>query len=434
MKKKFLLFILVFYSLISYAEAQLILEFSAKHNASHIALDSIYIKNVTKSCDTMLYFPDSILEIQTNVGINTNQPVNNNFLSQNYPNPFGEETSFSVFLQKNDFVTISIFDVLGRELTNYKSSLSAGTHLFTFYAGSENYYFVNVTTSQRKEGLKILHINNGIEPDCKLVYKGISYNSKERKSTKSTFIINTGDQLMYIGYSTITGGICGSDIITDSPLTSTNYLFQITNGVPCPGTPFVTDIDGNVYNTVQIGNQCWMKENLKVTKYNDSTEIPYPGTDITSWYAAVTTGAYAWYNDDSTYKNTYGALYNWNAVGSGKLCPPGWHVPTNTELLTLVSYLGGGSVAGGKMKETDTVHWNSPNTAANDSLGFSALPAGLRVPGGTYDDIGNYGRWWTSSPGTTWAWYWRLEYNTAILYDVGGNDKRFGQSVRCIKN
>ena len=111
-------------------------------------------------------------------------------------------------------------------------------------------------------------------------------------------------------------------------------------------TPNVVDIDGNVYHTVTIGTQVWMVENLKTTKYNDGTAIPLV-TDNTAW-GALTTPGYCWYNNDSaTYKNTYGALYNWYAVNTGKLAPTGWHVPTDSEWTVLTTYLGGQSVAGG---------------------------------------------------------------------------------------
>jgi len=101
----------------------------------------------------------------------------------------------------------------------------------------------------------------------------------------------------------------------------------------------VTDIDGNVYRTVQIGNQVWMAENLKTTKYPDGTSISYPGADNTAWQNN-TTGAYAWYNNDISWKDSYGALYNWHAVNSDKgLCPPGWHVPSDAEWTQLVDYV-----------------------------------------------------------------------------------------------
>lgn len=138
----------------------------------------------------------------------------------------------------------------------------------------------------------------------------------------------------------------------------------------------VTDVDGNVYQTIGIGSQFWIAENLKTTKYNDGTSIPLV-TDNRDW-SLLFTPAYCWYNNDEiNNKITYGALYNWYTLNTGKLCPSGWHVPNNTEWAVLASYLGGPEVAGGKMKVPGTDYWNSPNTGATNSSGFSAFPGGL---------------------------------------------------------
>ena len=138
----------------------------------------------------------------------------------------------------------------------------------------------------------------------------------------------------------------------------------------------VVDIDGNVYNTVTIGTQVWMVENLKTTKYRNGDAIPNV-TGNASW-VALSTGAYCWYNNDAaTYKATYGALYNWYAVGDSRnIAPSGWHVATDSEWTTLSTFLGGESIAGDKLKEIGTSHWLSPNTGATNSNGFTAFPGG----------------------------------------------------------
>ena len=138
----------------------------------------------------------------------------------------------------------------------------------------------------------------------------------------------------------------------------------------------VTDIDGNVYKTIVIGTQTWMAENLKVTNYNDSNSIPLV-MDNSEW-VALRKDAFCWYNNsEDTYKKVYGALYNAYTVSEGKLCPAGWHVPSVTEWETLCTYLGGDTVAGGKLKST--IVWNSPNTGADNSSGFTALPGGYVI-------------------------------------------------------
>jgi uncharacterized protein (TIGR02145 family) len=136
----------------------------------------------------------------------------------------------------------------------------------------------------------------------------------------------------------------------------------------------VTDIDGNVYNTVTIGDQVWMAENLKTTKLNDGTSISN-AIDNIAW-ASLSTPGYCWFiNNRATYE-IYGALYNWYAVYTDKLCPTGWHVPSNSEWTTLTDHLGGAEVAGGKLKESGSSHWASPNTGATNVTGFTALPGG----------------------------------------------------------
>jgi uncharacterized protein (TIGR02145 family) len=167
----------------------------------------------------------------------------------------------------------------------------------------------------------------------------------------------------------------------------------------------VTDIDGNLYSTVTIGTQIWMAENLKTTKYKDGTPINDTGNTV--WRGRFAPTDYCWFNNDSaSYAQTYGALYSWSTVETGNLCPAGWHVPTHAEWTTLTEYLGGESVAGGKLKETGTTHWYSPNTGATNETGFTALPGGC-LSGGTFGNIGYFGIWWsvTEGQGRVWTRY-----------------------------
>ena len=192
----------------------------------------------------------------------------------------------------------------------------------------------------------------------------------------------------------------------------------------------ISDYDGNVYNTVKIGGQIWMAENLKTTKYNNGTDIPLV-TDNTAW-ANLTTPAYCWYNNNSSYKDTYGALYNWYTVNTGNLCPSGWHVPSDAEWTTLIDYLGG--EPGGKLKETDTTHWHSPNIGATNESGFTALPGGVRDVSGMFGNIGYYGYWWSATEdGTDLAWYRDMTYNGSYVARYNTH-KKLGFSVRCVRD
>jgi uncharacterized protein (TIGR02145 family) len=193
----------------------------------------------------------------------------------------------------------------------------------------------------------------------------------------------------------------------------------------------VTDADGNVYNTVTIGTQVWMLENLKVTKYNDGTTIPNV-TDGSAW-SNLSTPGFCWYNNDISYKNPYGALYNWYTVNTGKLAPVGWHVPTDAEWTTLITFLGGESVAADKLKETGTTHWQITYAEVTNEVGFTALPGGARYIDARFVNIGSNGDWWSSTTdNTTNAWK-RNIYTAHGKVSRDNFEKQWGFSVRCIK-
>jgi uncharacterized protein (TIGR02145 family) len=177
----------------------------------------------------------------------------------------------------------------------------------------------------------------------------------------------------------------------------TTYGNQVRFTTASLNRPMITtsDIDGNIYDIVTIGKQMWMKENLKTSKYNDGTNIPLV-TDNDEW-AELTSPTYCWYNNDQiTYKATYGALYNWYTVNTGKLCPTGWHIPSDKEWSELIIYLGNWTIAGGKMKEIGTTHWANPNIGATNKSGFTGLPGGGRWEH-NFVDINESGGWWTST-------------------------------------
>jgi uncharacterized protein (TIGR02145 family) len=203
-------------------------------------------------------------------------------------------------------------------------------------------------------------------------------------------------------------------------------------GLTACRTNSVEDIDGNVYKTVTVGTQVWMAENLKTTKYNDGTDIPSV-TNNDEW-AKLTTPAYSWYNNDaSANKKDYGALYNWYAVGTNKLCPTGWHVSTDAEWMALALFLDGNSKAGGKLKEKGTKHWRTPNTEATGESGFKAFPGGYRSFQGAFNYFGISGYWWSSTKyNESTSLFWNLRYKYGYVYKFR-SEKTTGFSVRCIK-
>jgi len=204
----------------------------------------------------------------------------------------------------------------------------------------------------------------------------------------------------------------------------------IENQTPYCGFPFINNRDGKEYETVQIGDQCWMKENLA---YLPSVNPSSNGSETVSYYYVY---GYQGTNivEAKTTSNyqTYGVLYNWPA--SLTACPQGWSLPTDDEWTILTEYLGGSSVAGGKMKETGTAHWNSPNIGATNSSGYTGLPGCYRGTNGTFNNLGSLGTFWSSSEtSTTNAWYRPLNYYNANL-DRSTNTKGYGFSVRCLRD
>jgi uncharacterized protein (TIGR02145 family) len=275
----------------------------------------------------------------------------------------------------------------------------------------------------------------------------------------------------------ITGTGSGSPITVSGLTNGTAYTFSVvaTNAIGnsspstassavTPSAPFlcgttVADIDGNTYNTVLIGTQCWTKENLKVTKYNDGTAIPlnntYTSGTVSTVWQGLTTGAYTIYgNESSTGANAtnYGFLYNWYAAkgiataGSTtykNICPTGWHVPTDSDWNKLVKSIDSGAdttgtnpqsiIAGGKMKSTSSL-WNSPNIGADNASGFTALPGGYRNFNGSFGGIRNNTFFWSATEHASYySWPRNLYFNFSNFYrDI--NDNSAGFSVRCLRD
>jgi uncharacterized protein (TIGR02145 family) len=209
----------------------------------------------------------------------------------------------------------------------------------------------------------------------------------------------------------------------------------------------LTDKDGNEYKTKTFGTTIWMTENLKTTRFNDGSQIELHPNEET-WFS-LSRPVYCWYtNDETNHKASYGALYNWYAVTSGKLCPVGWHVPTEEEWQALEMFLGMSDTEasapfgwrgeadniGGKMKEAGLVHWSAPNKGATNESEFGALPGGARNLYGIYEYVNDYGYWWTSTDADNSNGIARsISYNLTSIYK-SHYFKQSGFSVRCVIN
>jgi uncharacterized protein (TIGR02145 family) len=275
--------------------------------------------------------------------------------------------------------------------------------------------------------------------------KTINTLKKVSLATFLTFVLSFSsvfaqNDTMYIMKSGAIAGQYNVNTEVDSVIFYKPTIEETTSGT------FIDSRDGNEYNWVQIGDQVWMAENLaylpSVNMVADGSEdaagsyyyvYGYDGTNVAD---AKATDNYA----------TYGVLYNWTAAMDGEassttnpsgiqgVCPAGWHLPSDAEWTELTDYLGGTSVAGGKLKETGTTHWNSPNTGATNETGFTALPGGCRFGSGTFDGIRYDGNWWSATESSAaYAWYRIMHYNSSNL-NRNKYSKGLGFSVRCVRD
>jgi uncharacterized protein (TIGR02145 family) len=259
----------------------------------------------------------------------------------------------------------------------------------------------------------------------------------------------TGDTLVIGNNSVIVPGVSAANPqveangglgaqVLEGNNTCANEYISVTG---CGGQTSL-NYDGRNYDLVEIGGQCWFADNLATDQYRNGELIP-TGLDNTAWSNTIS-GAYAIYNNDPTNDVTYGKLYNWyTTVDSRGLCPTGWHVPTDCEWMYMEGSLGmsvtgqettglRGTNEGGAMKVTTI--WISPNTGATNSSGFTAFPDGYRGSNGAYGNIGSYCYWWSSKEyGSNSAWHRSLYYSDSRV-DRYGHDKRFGFSVRCVRD
>tara|TARA_B100000674_G_scaffold283605_1_gene234659 strand:+ start:252 stop:1022 length:771 start_codon:yes stop_codon:yes gene_type:complete len=211
-----------------------------------------------------------------------------------------------------------------------------------------------------------------------------------------------------------------------------SVIFYNPNTIDTTSSSSITDADGNVYTAVIIGTQEWMTENLRTTKYSDGTTIPNVKYD-TQW-SNLSTGAWCHYDNDSQYDNIYGKLYNWYAVETGKLCPTGWHVPTDAEWTILTDYLAANGHIGTEGTALKSISGWDYDGNGTDDYGWNGLPGGYRSLYGDFEDIGNSSIWWSSTQNLPdSAWFRELNSYYDIVYRFYPN-KRAGFSVRCLRD
>ena len=441
-------------------EPTMTLTFTADNSGQNVPLNSILIENLTQGGETTIFAPDTILVINYVVGIGENETIGANVFTvfQNYPNPMEGQTTVNLYLPGRENVLITISDIFGRDIFRQEYMLDYGKHSFTFLPGKENLYFLTARLKHQSRTIKMFNSPSNTHGFgiSNLEYSGQHNGIEYYKSGNNlnSFVFDQGDQLRFTASSAL-----GERTIIDTPSGDQTYTFRYgSGGQPCPGMPTIADIEGNTYNTVLIGSQCWMKENLKTTQY--SNETPIENLTNNSDWQNNTTGAFAWYNNDIDWKDSYGALYNWYAVDNASgLCPTGWHVPTDAEWTQLVDYV----VAQGFAN-----HWDNPNGTGNalrscrqvnsplggecntsahprweahdthhgfDEFNFSGFPGGNRYGNGSFDHIGYKGDFWSSTESfTDNAWYRDIWFGDGEVFRASNGEKDSGFSVRCLKD
>ncbi len=417
------------------------LAFTAIDSATYIELDSIKVMNRTQGCDTILCWPDTTLVLDYQVGISETNQNNISFqVFRNYPNPVTEQTNISLQIPEKDIVIIIVTDIFGRIILKYDKLLNKGKHSFRFFPGSGKFYFFTAQYKGKSSSIKILQARTHPFGECSLEYIGneaIASNLKGAEVTQN-FLFNFGDELLFIGYNdTLQSGML------NAPATSETFTFQFATNIPCPGTPTIT-YEEQIYSTIQIFSQCWLKENLNV-----GTMIPgykdMKDNDTIEKYC---------YGNNTTNCDNYGGLYIWDEMmqyntqqGSQGICPPYWHIPTDDEWKILEGVADSLYGIGNQIwdlyglrgynagKNLKTINgWNG-NGNGNDRFGFSGMPGGYHYSNGYFYYKYQHGLWWSSTEGnTSSAWNRYFSYNNQLVDRDYGNNKGFSFSVRCIRN
>jgi uncharacterized protein (TIGR02145 family) len=406
--------------------------FNSNYYGQNVPLDSIYVHNLSQGGDTILY--DTVLTLPyIPTGVENFDISKAKFtLFQNYPNPFRDVTTIGICLIQEDILLLKVYNLTGQEVASHNKVLKKGHHIFTFYPGAEKFYILTATVNGDSKSIKMIGMNNQAGNKCTLVHSAMNEINSSYKSTNlyTGFSYGLGDSLRFIGYSNTPDGIVGSDVIIDDPDSSQGYTFNIIEGIPCQDLPAII-YEEQMYSTVLIGSQCWLKENLNI------------GTVILGQDDMANDGIIEKYcfNDDSYHCEDYGGLYQWDEMmqytiqqGVRGICPEGWHIPTDDEYTILTDYLGGENLAGGKMKETGLHHWKSPNAGATNVSGFTGFGSGFRGYDASFGGFGDYGIFWSSSEKSqNYAWVRGLVKNGSYVMIMGVN-KVVGYPVRCLKD
>jgi len=417
--------------------------FTAVDSGAYVILDSVKVMNRAQGNDTVLFWPDTTLTLEINqgdlllfigyatefpVGMPEGTPGNEEFtIYPSRPNPVREQGEISLYLPEKGSLSLLVTDLQGRVVLSTECQLDEGYHSFSFIPADGGLFLLTARWNGLIRSIKIL---------ATTACSGRNWSLEHTGSTKTPLPVKASPQVT---------GIMKQSGILDTPESNGSYTFQFATNIPCPGMPTVT-YEGQIYNTIQIFSQCWIKENMNV-----GTMVP--GTQEMTDNGIIEKYCHSNEADSCT---KYGGLYQWDEMmqydtllGPQGICPPGWHLPTDEEWKLLEgavdSQFGIGSNlwdlsglrgydAGKNLKTTSG--WFS-NGNGTDLFGFSAMAGSYRILPGTFDLTGYEGVWWTSSQvNSSKAWYVNIHFFSPKIgkWDDVWSVKPYGFSARCIKD
>ena len=441
-------------------------------NNQYVRLYSVVVQNLTRGWTETLFWPDTVLTLTEGTGIENAETMFTSFLrlSQNVPNPFNGTTFVNLEVSEPGDVALTITDITGRVVgTNSYSSMQPGNHQMRVTLSSTGLYFLTVRQNGQVSSIKMISNGGGSGRGGSIEYVGMSehqMSSVQQKSAPKGVIqrpFAIGDQMKYEGYAFNASNQMIYSAAIQQTLGSAPQIFtlefsetDIMISQPCPGAPTVTDMDGNVYNTLQLGLQCWMRENLRVTHYADGSPIPNGGTGIDG----ISISEPRYYVNPSVNAALYGYLYNWPAAMHGEsssnsnpsgvqgICPTGWHLPSDTEWTQLTDYMvsqseyacnGNNSYIAKALAATTSWQTTSDecgpgnNQSTNNTSGFGAISAGYF--NGGFGAAGANAFFWASTKNGNAKAYNRYFYRGGPeLYRLEDGNRAYGWSVRCLRD
>lgn len=414
--KKFILLLSLLLVVIS-IEAQDYLIGFAGTGASE-TVDSVKVENLTRKVNMKLVGSEVLHLLGTSTEINRMTDFEKTL--RIYPNPATDNIAIEFAAPAPGLANIELFDITGKKIAGTQNTLTVGIHSYKVSGIRSGIYTIRIYSQTYIYTGKVV-ANGSVGSSVNICYLGNTTNKVTSRnfksgSTEKTMQYTTGDLLKFSGVS---GNY--STVATDIPTQSKTITFTF---VKC------TDAAQRNYSVVQIGDQIWMAENL--------TYLPavYPSSSVSytepRYYVYGNEGTDVAAAKQNAKYTTYGVLYNWTAAKAA--CPSGWHLPSDYEWTALETFLGGKWEDGGKLKETGTTHWVSPNTGATNEFGFSALPGGGIGTDRIFGLAGIAGIWWSSTEsGSSFAYIRYLNHDNSYI-DRLDPEKERGFSVRCVKN